>query len=152
MENHPCLWRRIRRVRRIQVCMARKGLTAKTTFWKNSKRSFVGFLLFSRVNKLGDEGKSVLYGSSPGIEHSQVSIAGLSQIILPCQAVHVLVLGSVVLTNISTWIPSLVLKEFTLMLICVCNPSMQTLRNKQPCVNVWSVANILCIGLTEILL
>ena len=26
MENHPCLWRRIRRVRRIQVCMARKGL------------------------------------------------------------------------------------------------------------------------------
>ena len=27
MENHPCLWRQIRRVRRIQVCMARKGLT-----------------------------------------------------------------------------------------------------------------------------
>ena len=26
MENHPFLWRRIRRVRRIQVCMARKGL------------------------------------------------------------------------------------------------------------------------------
>ena len=26
MENHPCLWRRICRVRRIQVCMARKGL------------------------------------------------------------------------------------------------------------------------------
>ena len=25
--NHPFLWRRIRRVRRIQVCMARKGLT-----------------------------------------------------------------------------------------------------------------------------
>ena len=27
MENHPFLWRRIRRVRRIQECMARKGLT-----------------------------------------------------------------------------------------------------------------------------
>ena len=27
MENHHFLWRRIRRVRRIQVCMARKGLT-----------------------------------------------------------------------------------------------------------------------------
>ena len=27
MENHPFLWRRIRRVRRIQVCMARKGLS-----------------------------------------------------------------------------------------------------------------------------
>ena len=26
MENHPFCWRRIRRVRRIQVCMARKGL------------------------------------------------------------------------------------------------------------------------------
>ena len=26
MENHPFLWRRIRRVRRIQVCMARRGL------------------------------------------------------------------------------------------------------------------------------
>ena len=26
MKNHPFLWRRIRRVRRIQVCMARKGL------------------------------------------------------------------------------------------------------------------------------
>ena len=26
MENHPSLWRRIRRVRRIQVCMARKGI------------------------------------------------------------------------------------------------------------------------------
>ena len=26
MENHPFLWRWIRRVRRIQVCMARKGL------------------------------------------------------------------------------------------------------------------------------
>ena len=26
MESHPCLWRRIRRVRRIQVCMACKGL------------------------------------------------------------------------------------------------------------------------------
>ena len=30
MENHPFLWRRIRRVRRIQVCMARKGLILKT--------------------------------------------------------------------------------------------------------------------------
>ena len=29
MENHPFLWRRIRRVRRIQVCMARKGLRVK---------------------------------------------------------------------------------------------------------------------------
>ena len=29
MENHPCLWRRIRCVRRIQVCMARKGLIIK---------------------------------------------------------------------------------------------------------------------------
>ena len=28
MENHPFLWRRIRRVRRIQVCMARKGLNS----------------------------------------------------------------------------------------------------------------------------
>ena len=27
MENHPFLWMRIRRVRRIQVCMARKGLS-----------------------------------------------------------------------------------------------------------------------------
>ena len=27
MENHPFLWRRIRRVRRIQVCMAREGLS-----------------------------------------------------------------------------------------------------------------------------
>ena len=32
MENHPFLWRRIRRVRRIQVCMARKGLI-KTLNW-----------------------------------------------------------------------------------------------------------------------
>ena len=30
MENHPFLWRRIRRVWRIQVCMARKGLTTLT--------------------------------------------------------------------------------------------------------------------------
>ena len=30
MENHPFLWRRIRRVRRIQVCIARKGLIPKT--------------------------------------------------------------------------------------------------------------------------
>ena len=31
MENHPFLWRRIRRVRRIQVCMARKGLISRIT-------------------------------------------------------------------------------------------------------------------------
>ena len=31
MENHPFLWRRICRVRRIQVCMARKGLTTHHT-------------------------------------------------------------------------------------------------------------------------
>ena len=35
MENHPFLWRRIRRVRRIQVCMARKGLFSY--FWKSTK-------------------------------------------------------------------------------------------------------------------
>ena len=29
MANHPCLRRRIRRVRRIQVCMARKGLSSQ---------------------------------------------------------------------------------------------------------------------------
>ena len=33
MENHPYLWRRIRRVRRIQVCMARKGLTVSWLDW-----------------------------------------------------------------------------------------------------------------------
>ena len=33
MENHPFLWRRIRPVRRIQVCMARKGLRLKPCFF-----------------------------------------------------------------------------------------------------------------------
>ena len=38
MENHPFLWRRIRRVRRIQVCMARKGLSSakEGVFVRNS--------------------------------------------------------------------------------------------------------------------
>ena len=31
MENHPFLWRRIRCVRRIQVCMACKGLILVST-------------------------------------------------------------------------------------------------------------------------
>ena len=45
MENHPFLWRRIRRVRRIQVCMARKGLASiwvhrfiKCVFYTRRKR------------------------------------------------------------------------------------------------------------------
>ena len=39
MENHPFLWRRIRRVRRIQVCMARKGITLHGCF-QASKSGF----------------------------------------------------------------------------------------------------------------
>ena len=33
IENHPFWWRRIRRVRRIQVCMARKGLNENLPFF-----------------------------------------------------------------------------------------------------------------------
>ena len=39
MENHPFLWRRIRRIRRIQVCMACKGLILKTR-QQFTKRTF----------------------------------------------------------------------------------------------------------------
>ena len=39
MENHPFIWRRIRRVRRIQVCMARKGLSQRSlSFVAHSQR------------------------------------------------------------------------------------------------------------------
>ena len=43
MENHPFLWRRIRRVRRIQVCMARKGLSLQS----ESLSWFFTFVVFS---------------------------------------------------------------------------------------------------------
>ena len=35
MENHPFLWRRIHRVRRIQVCMARKAYYCHTWYMEN---------------------------------------------------------------------------------------------------------------------
>ena len=49
MENHPFLWRRIRRVRRIQVCMARKELRScpDTLFisHENAKVLFSAFIV-----------------------------------------------------------------------------------------------------------
>ena len=46
MENHPFLWRRIRRVRRIQVCMARKGLMIGNPFCVLSiAKNFALFIL-----------------------------------------------------------------------------------------------------------
>ena len=44
MENHPFLWRRIRCVRRIQVCMARKGLK-RTVNRRNTVDTCKGILL-----------------------------------------------------------------------------------------------------------
>ena len=44
MENHPFLWRWIRRVRRIQVCMARKVLTNKEEKQNNQMHHNVGKL------------------------------------------------------------------------------------------------------------
>ena len=43
MENHPFLWRWIRRVWRIQVCMARKGLTPSDNYYNREAFSPFSF-------------------------------------------------------------------------------------------------------------